>query len=287
MSQSPTDVIGVRTAGGRLSDDLRGVWIVWRRELIRFTRALMRIVTAVVQPVLYLFVLGSGFAPTLPGQTGSFDYRTFMFPGIVAMSVLFTAIFSAVSIVWDREFGFLREMLVAPISRWALVLGKCLGGSSIATMQGAILLLMAGLVHIPYSPTLLLALLAEMALLAFSITALGILISSRMAQIESFQMLMQFIVMPMFFLSGAIFPLSRLPAWLAVLTELDPLSYAVDPMRRTVFSHIDVPADLVATFNPGMSWGSWRLPTALELLIVAVMGAAMLAWGVVNFSKTD
>ncbi|HEX6512243.1 MAG TPA: ABC transporter permease [Chloroflexota bacterium] len=280
-------VIAVRTAGGSLGDDLRGVKIVWQRELIRFLRNKMRIITSLAQPVLFLFVLGTGLAPVLPGQSGNFDFRTFMFPGVVAMTVLFTAIFSAVSIVWDREFGFLREMLVAPVSRWALVLGKCLGGASVATAQGVILLLMAGLVHVPYSPLLLLTLIGEMALLAFTLTSFGIMLAARIEQVEAFQVVMQFFVLPMFFLSGAVFPLSRLPGWLLVLTQIDPLSYAVDPMRRAVFAHLDVSASLTATFNPGLNWGGWRLPTGLELTIVAVLGALMLGVAVWNFSKTD
>src|SRR5581483_1927310 len=130
MAAATAGVIGVRVAGGSILDDLRGIKIVWQREVIRFVRNKMRIVTALAQPVLFLFVLGTGLSPVIPGQGSSFDFRTFMFPGVVCMTVLFTAIFSAVSIVWDREFGFLREMLVAPISRWALVMGKCLGGAS-------------------------------------------------------------------------------------------------------------------------------------------------------------
>jgi ABC-2 type transport system permease protein len=147
--------------------------------------------------------------------------------------------------------------------------------------------LMGGLVKVPYSPTLLLTIAGEMALLAFMLTAFGILLAARMEQVEAFQVVMQFFVLPMFFLSGAVFPLSRLPSWLAVLTKLDPVSYAVDPMRRAVFAHLNVPADVAATFNPGMSWAGWRLPVGVELLIVALIGVAMLSWGVVNFSKAD
>lgn len=281
------EVFAVQTAGGSLSDDLRGVWIVWKRELVRFARNRMRIVTSLVQPVLYLFVLGSGLAPVVPVQGGSFDYRTFMFPGVLAMTVLFTAAFSGMSVVWDREFGFLREMLVAPVARWALVVGKCLGGATVATAQGIIVLLLAGLVHIPYTPTLLLALVAEMALLAFVLTAFGIMLATRVGQIEAFQVVMQFLILPMFFLSGAIFPLSRLPGWLAALTAIDPVTYAVDPMRRAVFAHLNLPAPLAATFNSGMSWGGWVLPIPLELAIVAALGVVMLGLAVRNFSKAD
>src|SRR5450756_86901 len=129
-------------------------------------------------------------------------------------------------------------MLVAPVRRDALVLGKCLGGATVATMQGAIVLALAGLVHVPYSPVLLLTLLGVMALSAFALTALGIVLASRMQRVESFGVVVQFFVMPMFLLSGALFPLTGLPTWLQVLTRLDPLTYAVDPMRRAVFSHV-------------------------------------------------
>jgi ABC-2 type transport system permease protein len=142
-------------AEGRLKDDLRAMKVVWRRELIRFGRNRLRIITSLVQPVLFLFVLGTGLSSLASKgvpTTGGVDFRTFMFPGVVAMTVLFTSIFSAVSIVWDREFGFLREMLVAPVRRGALMAGKCAGGATVATLQALIMLALAGLVGVPYSP---------------------------------------------------------------------------------------------------------------------------------------
>jgi ABC-2 type transport system permease protein len=201
------------------------------------------------------------------------------------MTVLFTSIFSAISIVWDREFGFLREMLVAPVRRGALVLGKCLGGATIATLQGVIMLALAGLVHVPYSPILLLTLVSEMALAAFTLTAFGILVASRLQQVESFQVVIQFFVLPMFFLSGAVFPFTRLPAWLRVLTRLDPLSYAVDPMRRAVFSHVSASANVSQTFNQSMTWNGWPVPIGVELGLVALLGAIMLAVAIAEFSR--
>jgi ABC-2 type transport system permease protein len=204
------------------------------------------------------------------------------------MSVLFTAIFSAISIVWDREFGFMREMLVAPVHRSALVFGKCLGGATVATIQGCIMLLLAGLVHVPYSPSLFLVLILEMALLAFTLTAFGTMIAGRMNQVESFQVVMQLLVLPLFFLSGAIFPLKGLPRWLTILTKIDPLSYAVDPMRRAVFAHVGAGASHAAQLlNPGMSWNGWHLPTYLELLMVAALGAIMLGGAMISFAHAE
>ncbi|HYR61582.1 MAG TPA: ABC transporter permease, partial [Actinomycetota bacterium] len=205
------DVVPVTEATGSWRDALRAVRVVWKRELIRWSRNRTRILTTLVQPVLFLFVLGSGLASLLPRQGGGLDFRTFMFPGVLAMVVLFTSIFSAVSIVWDREFGFMREMMVAPVPRGALVLGKCLGGATVATVQGTILLSLAGLVHVPYNPILLVTLLGEMALTAFTLTSFGVFAASRMSQVESFQVVMQLFVFPMFFLSGAVFPLGDLP----------------------------------------------------------------------------
>jgi ABC-2 type transport system permease protein len=284
--QPAVEIPSVREPGSRLADDLRGVRIVWKRELIRFSRNRTRIVTSLAQPVFFLFILGTGLSPVI-ASAGRVDFRTFMFPGVLAMTVLFTAMFAAISIVWDREFGFLREMLVAPVRRGSLVVGKCLGGASVATAQGAIMLALAGLVHVSYSPVLLLTLVLEMALMAAALTAFGTMVSSRMAQIESFQVVMQLIVMPMFFLSAAVFPLTGLPGWLDALTKLDPLTYAVDPMRRAVFSHVSIDAATRAKLAPGVTWGSFRLPTWLELGMVAVLGLGALAVAIVQFSKAE
>jgi ABC-2 type transport system permease protein len=275
-------------AGGAWREDLRAVRVVWHRELIRFSRDRARIATSLAQPVLYLFIMGTGLSPlTQTGQAQSFDYRTFMFPGIIAMTVMFTATFSAISIVWDREFGFLREMLVAPVRRGAIVLGKCLGGATVATMQGAIVLVLAGLVHVPYAPLLLLALLGVMALSAFALTALGIVLASWVQRMESFGIVVQFFVMPMFLLSGALFPLTRLPAWLQVLTRIDPLTYVVDPMRRLVFAQVDASATVSQTLNPGVTWFGWQVPAGLELAVVALLGVVALAAAVNRFSRTE
>lgn len=279
----------VRVAGGRWQDDLRAVQIVWRRELIRFSRNRLRIITALVQPVLFLFVLGTGLS-SLIGRglgPGSSDFRTFMFPGVVAMTVHFTAIFSSVSIVWDREFGFLREMLVAPVRRGALVLGKCAGGATVATIQAIIMLALAGLVHVPYTPALIFTLIGEMLLAAITITALGTALASRMAQVESFQVVMQFVVLPLFFLSGALFPLRALPTWLAALTKFDPLAYVVDPMRRAVFGYVNTTQKVRSLFSGGVTWNGWTVPVGVELGLVAVIGAALLIVAVLAFGRTD
>ncbi|MGA9920227.1 MAG: ABC transporter permease [Candidatus Dormiibacterota bacterium] len=277
-------VPGVRVAGGRTSDDMRALWVVWKRELIRFRRNRMRILTSLAQPVLFLFVLGTGLSTVISTADG-FNFRTFMFPGVLGMTVLFTSIFSAISIVWDREFGFLREMLVAPVHRWTLVLGKCLGGATVATIQGAIMLALAGLVGVPYNPVMLLVLLLEMMLTAFALTAFGVMLAARISDVQSFQVITQLFVLPMFFLSGAVFPVTKLPVWLGVLSKLDPLSYAVDPLRKEVFTYLSIPPLIRHTFDPGVTWGSWNLPVFAEVGLVAVAAAVMLGIAIRQFSK--
>src|SRR6478672_13853199 len=171
-----TEVIRVAVPERSIRADLRAVSIVWRRELIRFRTDRLRAVTSLVQPVLFLFILGTGLSGLAGrGLPSGVDFQTFIYPGVLAMSVLFTSIFSAASIVWDREFGFLREMLVAPVRRWAIVIGKCLGGATVATFQGLIFLALAGVVGVPYSPTMMLTVFGELLLLAFTLTAFGVM----------------------------------------------------------------------------------------------------------------
>jgi ABC-2 type transport system permease protein len=203
------------------------------------------------------------------------------------MSVLFTAIFSAASIVWDREFGFLREMLVAPVSRSAIVIGKCLGGATVSTFQGIIILALAGLAGVPYNPILLLTLIGELLLLSFTLTAFGVMMAARIKQIQAFMALTQMLVMPLFFLSGALYPLRSLPAWLTVLTRIDPITYAVYPMRHAVFSHLNVSPGATAALSPAVTWNGWPVPVGLSLGIVAVMGAALLGMAIAEFRRTE
>lgn len=208
-----------------------------------------------------------------------------MFPGIIGMTVLFTAVFFAMSIVWDREFGLLREMLVSPVKRWAIVLGKCLGGTTVATLQGVIFLALAGAVGVPYQPVMLVELVGEMALMAFALSAFGILPASRIQQVQSCSVVVQFFVMPMFFLSGAMFPLADLPSWLSALTKVDPATCAVDPLRETVFARLHVAPVALHALDPGISWDGWRLPIGVELGVVAVVAGVLLLAAMLAFSE--
>jgi ABC-2 type transport system permease protein len=270
-----------------LAGDLRAIKIVWLREMIRFSRDRMRMVTSLFQPLLFLFVLGSGLSRLASAGTHGVDLRTFVYPGVLAMAVMFTAIFSAASIVWDREFGFLREMLVAPVRRGSIVVGKCLGGATVAGIQGLIVIAMAGLVDVPYSPAMLLEVVALQVLLAFALTAFGVMAAARINQMQSFMALTQMLVMPMFFISGALFPVAGLPAWLAFLNRIDPLTYAVDPMRRAVFAHLDISPAARHALAPGVTWFGWRVPGLLEAAVVALLGAVMLAIAIWEFGRAE
>ena len=215
------------------------------------------------------------------------DFRTFLFPGVLVTSVMFTAVFSGVSVVWDREFGFLREMLVAPIRRTSILGGKCLGGAIVATAQAVIILALAGLCGIPYSPVLMLQLLAILFLASLSITAFGLLLGARVANIQSVMPVIQTVITPMMFLSGALYPTAGLPTWLAFATKINPVTYAVNPMRHVVFSHLDLTPEASRVLDPQLTWGGWPVPFALQLVILAALGLVTFAVAVHRFSKTD
>jgi ABC-2 type transport system permease protein len=282
-----TEVVRVRVPPRSWRSELRAIKVVWQRELIRFKSDRMRIVTSLVQPLLFLFVLGSGLQQLSSASTHGVDLKTFIYPGILCIAVMFTAMFSAASIVWDREFGFLREMMVAPVRRSSIVIGKCLGGATVASLQGVILICLAGAVHVPYDPVLLLGIFGLQLLLAFSITAFGVMVAARIKQMQSFMGVMQMIVMPMFFISGALYPVANLPEWLKLLNRIDPLTYAVDPMRRLVFNHLDISAAARQTLDPGVTWWGWHVPSGLEALVVLALGLGMLGVAIWEFNASE
>jgi ABC-2 type transport system permease protein len=284
-SQMP--VVEVHVPPHSIYSELRAIRIVWRRDLIRFKSDRIRIISSLIQPLLFLFVLGNGLQQLSAASTHGVNLKTFIYPGILCIAVMFTAMFSAASIVWDREFGFLREMMVAPVSRSSIVIGKCLGGATVASTQGLIMVLLAPLVGVPYNVVLIVGILALQLLLAFTITAFGVMVAARIKQMQAFFGVMQMIVMPMFFISGALFPVANLPGWLAFLNRIDPLTYAVEPMRQLVFNHISITPEAQAVLNPGVTWFGWRVPTALEIAVVLGLGLIMLAIAIWEFSTTE
>ena len=233
----------------------------------------------------------SGNSVTRSGQSGmrlngapaGIDYLKFMYPGIIGMSILFSAIFGAMSIVWDREFGFLKEVLVAPIDRWAVAIGKALGGTTQAMIQGLILLVLAPFIGVKLSLLTVVELIPLAAVLAFGLASFGVAIASMMKSLQGFQVVMNFLMMPMFFLSGALFPLTNLPAWMTVLTRADPASYGIDPIRRVVLANSGLPH----VDSLGLTINGQVLPILLEAGIMLGFGVVLLAVAVVMFQRRD
>jgi ABC-2 type transport system permease protein len=269
---------------------LRAIYIIWYRDLLRYWRDRWRLVASLAQPLLFLVVFGSGLSSalgrgTLFGASGGISYIQFMYPGIIGMAILFTAIFGAMSIVWDREFGFLKEVLVAPIDRSAVAIGKALGSTTQAMIQGLILLVLAPFVGVKLSVVTVLTMIPLAAVLAFGLSSFGVALASSMKSLQGFQVVMNFLMMPMFFLSGALFPLTGLPGWMTVLTRLDPASYGIDPLRRVVLSNSGLPGTVVDRL--GLTINGHVLAIPLEAGIVFAFGAAMLGIAVVMFQRRD
>jgi ABC-2 type transport system permease protein len=285
--QPAAPVVRVHVPKRSVRSELRAIKIVWRRELIRYRSDRLRMVTTLVQPFLFLFVLGSGLQRLSSAGTFGVNLKTFIYPGILCISVMFTAMFSAASIVWDREFGFLREMMVAPVRRSSIIIGKCLGGATVATTQGVIVILVGPLVGVDYNAILVIEIFILQLLLAFTITAFGVMIAVRIKQMQSFMGVMQMIVMPMFFISGALFPAVGLPVWLGILNRIDPLTYAVDPMRRVVFSHLSINPAARHALDSGVTWWGWHVPLLLEAAVIIGLGLVMLGVAIWEFSSTE
>ncbi len=255
-----------------MSNELRALAVIWQREMLRYLRNRTRILTSLFQPLLFLVVFGAGFRRSMSGASVGGDFVRFMYPGIVAMAVMGMSMMSAISIVWDREFGFLKEILVAPVARTTIAVGKALGGTTAALLQALILLLLAPLIGVPLTPGHVLALLGLGVALAFAISGLGILIAARMRSVESFGLIMQFVLFPMFFLSGAFFPLHGAPAWMQGLVRVNPLFYGVDAFRGV----------LLGGTSPAVVQ-----PIEVNLLVLLGFSVAFMAVAVWQFGKMD
>lgn len=222
------------------------VRMLWIRQLKRYTRSRARIVGSLGQPLLFLVALGFGFGPVFQ-HAGQGNYIQFLAPGVICMTILFTAIFSGMELVWDRQFGFLKETLVAPVSRLTIMVGRTLGGATVALMQG--LIVSVACVLVGFRPELagIPVAFVVMALVALMFTALGTAIASIMEDFQGFQLVTNFVVMPTFFLSGALFPLTNAPRAMQVIAAIDPLAYGVDGLRSTLtgLSYFGVGTDLV------------------------------------------
>ena len=224
---------------------MQAIYILWLRQLKKYFRSRSRIIGSLGQPALFLIAFGFGFG-SIYQKAGGGNYIQFLAPGIILMSVLFTAVFTGIDLIWDRQFGFLKETLVAPVSRLQIVFGKTLGGATVASIQGVIVFLLTLIIGFRPANYYLLPIAAIFVfLVALLFTCLGITIASTLEDMQGFQLIMNFLVMPIFFLSGALFPLQGVPGWLATVAKIDPLTYGVDGLRGALISlstfgmHID------------------------------------------------
>jgi len=247
---------------------MQTVYIMWLREVKRFIRSKSRIVGALGQPLLFLIALGYGLGPVF-AKAGQGNYLEFIAPGIIGMSIIFTSIFNGMQIIWDRQFGFLKETMVAPVSRLSIMFGRTLGGATVAGTQGTLVLLLAIVAGFrPISWPLIIPAILVMLLIGLLFSALGIAVASRLKDMQGFQLIMNFLVMPLFFLSGALFPLSNVPKALGVVARFDPLSYGVDALRHLLI-------------------GSGVFSFTLDITVLAVVSAAFLAIGSYFFSQIE
>ncbi len=245
---------------------MQTIYIIWKRQLIRYFRSKARIVGSLGQPLLFLVALGFGFGPIFK-RAGQGNYIEFLVPGVIGMGIIFTAIFSGIEIIWDRQFGFLKETLVAPVSRINIMIGRTLGGATVAGVQGLLVFIISLFIgfKILY-PALLPAMVLFILLIALLFTALGTAIASILEDMQGFQLIMNFLVMPLFFLSGALFPLQDAPHALVAVANFDPLAYGVDGLRST----------LIGASHYGMFADFW---------ILAAITAALVLIGAYLFSK--
>jgi len=257
---------------------LLGVYIIWYRDLLRFWHDRMRLFGSVSMPLLFLFVFGAGLGSRIGNLGAGVNYVAFMFPGIIGMTVLMSSFMSGVSVVWDREFGFLKEVLVAPVSRAAVSIGKTLGSATIALIQGVIILALAPLLNVSVSLTTVLALLGVMFLLAATMGSLGVLLATRIRSMEAFQALMQMLLFPMVFLSGAFFPLQGLPSWMNVIVKLNPATYGIAPLREVMLGSGQGNPFAITLF--GYTLSLWT-----NVLVLALFGVVMVLLAMWSFSN--
>jgi ABC-2 type transport system permease protein len=248
--------------------ELRGIYTLWLREIKRYLRDRARIISSFFQPLLWLLIFGSGMR--FSGTIGDLTYQQYIFPGIIGQTLLFTSMFMGISVIWDREFGFLKEILVAPISRFSVFLGKMLGDSTDAVIQGIIVFFLGVLLGIRLDPVMFLEALPIMILITFGLVSIGLTIASFMESLESYGVIQSFINLPIFFLSGALFPIrGDVPTWLQVASGFNPLTYGVDALRTIIL---------------GEAWQPLH-PLYLNLLVLCCFDAVMMIIGTLAFSR--
>ncbi|TFH36773.1 MAG: ABC transporter [Dehalococcoidia bacterium] len=262
-----------------MSDILLGTWVIAYRELLRFVQERSRLLSSFAMPLLFLVIFGAGFNRTIGAMAPGVDFVQFIYPGIIAMTVLMNSVMSGLSVVWDREFGFLKEILVAPLGRTGIVLGKAAGGATVAVMQGAMMLLLAPIVGAKVTPLLVIQLMPVLVIVSVSLSGLGILVASRMRSQQGFQLIVQLIIFPLIFLSGVFFPVNNVPGLLAAFSKANPLTYGVDAIRQLFLAGS---GDIT-----GVTVFGHTMTVLQDVAVVASFGTVLLLLAAWSFGKQE
>ena len=265
-----------------ITEQFRGIWVIAYRDLLRFLQERARLLSTFAMPILFLIIFGAGFKNMMGPMAPGVDYVQFIYPGIIAMTILMGSLMSGLSIVWDREFGFLREVLVAPLSRGSIVLGKVVGSAIVSLGQAVIMLVLAPFLQVELGLMLIIKLIPILIIISIAISGLGILIASRMRSQQGFQLLVQIVIMPMTFLSGVFFPVNNVAVWLSVISKLNPLTYGVDAVRQIFLAVTTTPTQAIGVTVFGHTMGVLE-----DTLIVIGLGVILLALAILAFSKQD
>lgn len=272
------------------------VLYIWYRDVIKFFRDRSRLISSLVMPFMFLVLFGSGMGGAIkslmagaqaPAGLADFDFVVFMFPGIIGMTVFNTAIFSALSIVQDREFGFMKEIMVSPVPRIYIALGKTLGGATVALLQGLLMFVFVPFIGIKLNLGIIMRIVPAIFLVAFTVSAIGILVASRLKSAQGFQMIVQLMVFPMLFLSGAFFPLSGMPGWMNIIVKLNPLTYAVDLFKKIILEYDKMPELLRQSMGLNLKVGDHLVTMANEIGFIAIFGAVMIALAMWSFNTAE
>ncbi|SDJ76762.1 ABC transporter permease [Sediminibacillus albus] len=275
---------------------MEAIYAIWQRDVLKFFRDKARLIGSFAMPFMFLILFGSGMSGAIGSMMGGeaasgplsdFNFVEFMFPGIIGMTVFNTAIFSALSVVQDREFGYLREILVSPMSRTSIAIGKVLGGSTVALFQGLMMLVFVPFIGVTITIPIILKLIPVMFLVAFAISSIGLLIATSLKTSQGFQMVIQVLIFPMLFLSGALFPLSGMPAWMDFLVKINPLTYSVDMFKKIILQPEQMEPALREAMGLNLSIFNHVITFSEEILVVAVLSIIFVLFATIRFNRAE
>ncbi len=273
-----------------MTDILQGTWVIAYRELLRFVTQRTRMLSSIFMPLIFFAIFGAGFNNFIPNLASGVDFIKFVYPGIIAQTVLQSSVMSGISIVWDREFGFLKEILVAPLGRTGIVLGKVAGSAIIAVGQAIIMLILAPIIGITLTPLIVAELIPIAILISFSLSGLGVLIASRMKSQQSFQIIIQIIIFPLMFLSGIFFPVNNVPVWMEVIAKINPVTYGVDAIRQLFLGQEITAAGGTlgqAARSIGVTVFGHTMTMGQDIIVVVAIGIILLSTAIWAFSRQD